>query len=143
MKFKIDEVERLKYECEFFEPGIKVKINQTALIPVTNLAQKLKTEAELRETSEKKADELSAEINLLKTKEINRAKEDVEIERNMLAGKFSLSFTVFVFPHHMNNNNNVFNNGLISVAIHREATDGTKCNAYPFEARQCRKSSTS
>lgn len=44
-------------------------------------------EAEAREKAEKKIEELNAEINQLKLSEINRTKEEVEIERNMLAEK--------------------------------------------------------
>lgn len=64
---------------------------------------KLKCETELRETSEKKVEELTAEINQLKTKEMNRAKEDVEIERNMLAGtsrlipQFFMIFGILIY----------------------------------------------
>lgn len=53
---------------------------------------KLKLETEARETSEKKIEELAAEIAQWKLKEISRAKEEVEIERNMLAGKFENRF---------------------------------------------------
>lgn len=50
--------------------------------------QKLKLETEAREAAERKAEELAAEVNQLKLLEVNRAKEEVEIERNMMAGEF-------------------------------------------------------
>lgn len=49
---------------------------------------KIKSETEAREMSEKKIEELNNEIRDLKMAEINREKEELEVERNMLAGEF-------------------------------------------------------
>lgn len=56
---------------------------------------KLRVETEAHATAERKIEQLTAEINQLKLKEINRAKEEVEIERNMLAGEYTKQFLKF------------------------------------------------
>jgi hypothetical protein len=76
LKTSQKEIEKLKYDNTGLDSKLKWHIS------------KLKLETEAREAADKKIEELGAEINLLKLKEINRAKEEVEIERNMLAGKF-------------------------------------------------------
>lgn len=77
------EVEKLKYDNTGLDSKLKWNLS------------KLKLESEARENAEKKIEELTTEINQLKLKEINRAKEEVEVERNMLAGEFSsISFCV-------------------------------------------------
>lgn len=50
-------------------------------------AQRALLETEARIKTEKRIEELTADINQLKLSEINRAKEEVEIERNILAEK--------------------------------------------------------
>lgn len=75
LKTSQKEIEKLKYEQTGLDSKLKWHIS------------KLKLETEARETADKKIEELTAEVNQLKMKEINRAKEEVEIERNMLAGK--------------------------------------------------------
>lgn len=74
-------MEKLKYENTGLDSKLKWHLS------------KLKIETEARETAEKKIEELNAEVNQLKLKEINRAKEEVEVERNMLAGEFSSSIS--------------------------------------------------
>lgn len=69
------EVDRLKAEIGNLET--KFKWN--------NL--KLKQEIELKFTAEKKVEDLTHEVNQLKMNEIAKAKEEIEIERNMLAGE--------------------------------------------------------
>lgn len=69
------EVERVKYENTGLDNRLKWHI------------QKVKLEIEAREKAEKKIDELNEKIKELQLHEINRAKEEVEIERNMLAEK--------------------------------------------------------
>lgn len=76
LKSSQKEIEKLKYD----NTGLDSKLKWHS--------SKLKIESEAREMADKKIEELSAEINQLKLKEINRAKENVEMERNMLAGKF-------------------------------------------------------
>ncbi|CRK94735.1 CLUMA_CG008235, isoform A [Clunio marinus] len=75
LKASQKEIEKLKYDNSAQES--KFKWHQS----------KFKQETEAREIAEKKIEELTAEINQMKLKEINRAKEEVEIERNMLAEK--------------------------------------------------------
>lgn len=75
LKASQKEIEKLKYEQTGLDSKLKWHIS------------KLKLETEARETADKRIEELTAEVNQLKMKEINRAKEEVEIERNMLAGK--------------------------------------------------------
>lgn len=78
------EIEKLRYDNTGLDSKLKWHLS------------KLKIETEARETAEKKVEELTAEINQFKLKENNRAKEDVEIERNMLAGMFArLIFVLF------------------------------------------------
>ncbi|KAL7026228.1 hypothetical protein ACKWTF_013810 [Chironomus riparius] len=69
------EIEKLKYE----HTGLDTKLKWHA--------QKALQETEARMKAEKRIDELTAEINKLKLSEINRAKDELEIERNMLAEK--------------------------------------------------------
>lgn len=76
LKASQKEIEKLKYDNTGLDSKLKWHLS------------KLKLETEARETADKKVEELLAEINQLKLKEINRAKEEVEIERNMLAGNF-------------------------------------------------------
>lgn len=76
LKLSQKEVEKLKYENTGLDSKLKWHFS------------KLKIETETRETAEKKIEELIAEINQFKLKEINRTKEEVEVERNMLAGEF-------------------------------------------------------
>lgn len=78
LKASQKEIEKLKYENTGLDSKLKWHLS------------KLKLESEARETADKKIQELTAEINQLKMKEINRAKEEIEIERNMLAGEFLL-----------------------------------------------------
>ena len=80
LKLSQKEVEKLKYENTGLDSKLKWNFS------------KLKIETETRETAEKKIEELIAEINQLKFKEINRVKEEIEVERNMLAGKFRIDF---------------------------------------------------
>lgn len=51
---------------------------------------KLKQEVELKFAAEKRVEELIQEVTQLKMNEIAKAKEEVEIERNMLAGKIDI-----------------------------------------------------
>lgn len=69
------EIEKLKYENTGLDNRLKWHI------------QKVKLEIEAREKGEKKIEELNDKIKELQLHEINRAKEEVEIERNMLAEK--------------------------------------------------------
>jgi peptidoglycan hydrolase CwlO-like protein len=80
LKTSQKEVEKLKYDNTGLDSKLKWHLT------------KLKLETEARETAEKKIEELSAEINQFKLKEINRAKEEVEVERNMLAGMYFIDF---------------------------------------------------
>ena len=82
LKLSQKEVEKLKYENTGLDSKLKWHFS------------KLKIETETRETAEKKIEELIAEIYQFKFKEINRAKEEVEVERNMLAGEFSNRFLI-------------------------------------------------
>lgn len=75
LKSSQKEVEKLKYDNTGLDSKLKWNLS------------KLKLESEARENAEKKIEELTAEINQLKLKEINRAKEEVGVERNMLAGE--------------------------------------------------------
>jgi chromosome segregation ATPase len=67
------EVEKLKYDNSSLESKLKYS------------GAKIKTDAETRETLEKRIEELNNEIRELKLAEINREKEELEVERNMLA----------------------------------------------------------
>jgi chromosome segregation ATPase len=69
------EVEKLKYEHTGLDSKLRWHVQKVALDEVA------------REKAEKKIEELNAEINQLKLADINRAKEEVEIERNLLAEK--------------------------------------------------------
>lgn len=75
LKASQKEIEKLKYEHTGLDSKLKWYIS------------KVKLETEAREAADKKIEELTSEVNQLRMKEINRAKEGVEIERNMLAGK--------------------------------------------------------
>lgn len=69
------DVEKLKQDIVGYEYKIKCHL------------LKLKQETELKEAAEKKIEELTIEVNQLKLNEINKAKEEIEVERNMLAEK--------------------------------------------------------
>lgn len=69
------EVEKLKYEHTGLDNRLKWHI------------QKVKLETEAREKAEKKIEELNEKMKEMQLHEINRAKEEVEVERNMLAEK--------------------------------------------------------
>jgi hypothetical protein len=69
------EVEKLKYENTGLDNRLKWHI------------QKVKLEIEAREKADKKIEDLTEKIKELQLSEINRAKEEVEVERNMLAEK--------------------------------------------------------
>lgn len=75
MKTSHREIERLKYEFSCLESKFRYS------------GGKIKSESEAREAAEKKIEELNAEIRELKLKEIGREKEELEVERNMLAGE--------------------------------------------------------
>ena len=69
------EVEKVKYENTGLDNRLKWHI------------QKVKLEIEAREKSEKKVEELNEKMKELQLQEINRVKEEVEAEKNMLAEK--------------------------------------------------------
>lgn len=75
MKSSHREIEKLKYEISCLESKLRYS------------GGKIKSETDAREAAEKKIEELNAEIRELKLKEIGREKEELEVERNMLAGK--------------------------------------------------------
>jgi chromosome segregation ATPase len=81
LKTSQKEVDKLKADLS----GLETKFKWNSV--------KLKQEIELKFTAEKKVEELTQEVNQLKMHEIAKAKEEIEIERNMLAGKLSLNFT--------------------------------------------------
>lgn len=74
LKCSQKEIERLKYDNTGLDSKLKWHLS------------KIKLETEAKEVAEKKIVDLTAEINQLKIKEINRVKEEVDVERNMLAG---------------------------------------------------------
>lgn len=87
MKNSQKEVEKLKADLIGLET--KFKWNNV----------KLKQEIEAKFTAEKRVEELTQEVSQLKMNEIAKAKEEIEVERNMLAGELkSHSFLFFMLP---------------------------------------------
>lgn len=80
MKNTQKEVEKLKADLIGLET--KFKWNNV----------KLKQEIEAKFTAEKRVEELTQEVSQLKMNEIAKAKEEIEVERNMLAGELKISF---------------------------------------------------
>lgn len=69
------EIEKLRYEHTGLDNKLKWHM------------QKVKLETEAREKAEKKIEELTDKLKEMQLQEINRVKEEVEVERNMLAEK--------------------------------------------------------
>ena len=71
---KVQEIEKIKADLNNLET--KSKWNTI----------KLKQEMQLKVSAEQAVEKLTQEVNQLKLADISREKEEVEIERNMLAG---------------------------------------------------------
>ena len=82
---KVQEIEKIKADNN----GLETKSKWNTI--------KLKQEMQLKVTAEQTVEKLSQEVNQLKLAEISREKEEVEVERNMLAGNSSIHWHEVIF----------------------------------------------